>query len=649
MARWMTAFAFVACAAVPAVAQNTNGKTPQSAAALIPTSVFAARSPFGDQPQLSPDGKRMAYSLVKDNKTWLGVIDIDSGEIVRKLPLGEDIGLRWFSWAGNDRLLLGVAMPFDQYYVVGRMARLFVSDLKTRQSYYVGPNGQGLYGDNVLYTDPAGQFVLLSVQPVLDSEPEVWRFALDGTDVKGLKIEGKGGIWQWMTDERGVVRLGLGYANGKIRVWYRKTAEEPLRVVAKVNPDDKDELWDVVRLLAGTDEGLVLEPGPSGHVALRKFDYATRQLGAVVYENPDWDVSQVDLDEGGKPLAVHFTDEADRVQWLDPAMAKLQANLEKALGGGQVIIAQRARDGSRVLVWHGTAGDPGTWYVYTAASHNLAEFSQVRPELDAKLLAPVKPVEFPVRDGTRIHAYLTLPRQRAAKNLPLVIMPHGGPYGVRDKLEYSDEVQLLANRGYAVLQPNYRGSDGYGDAFEELGKGEIGRKMQDDLDDAMDWAVAQGIADPKRVCLVGESYGGYAALWGVIRNPERYRCAASFAGVTDWGKQLAYQSDFLERHDRPAWREKVRGTDRKFDLASVSPARNADKLTRPILLVQGRKDKTVPVAQYDAMRFALHKAGNTSAQYLLLADAVHGFPEAKDEQAWYDALVGFLAKNNPPD
>jgi len=647
MAGWV--WRSVLCAVAGVLAASIALPAAAADAPPIPTSVFATRSPFGDEPRLSPDGKRMAYSVVKNGETWLGVIEIDSRKVVRRLPLGKEIGLRWFSWAGRERLLLGLAVPFNTAWGEGRLARLFVTDLATLQSYYVGPKAQGAYGDNVIFTDPAGQFVLLSIQRDLYGEPQVWRFGLDGKDTKGQRIEAKTGVWQWMTDDRGVVRLGLGYSNGRATVWYRKAADEPLRLVARIHPDDKDELWEMVRLISGSDEGLAFEPGPSGHLALRKFDYATRQVGDVLYENPQWDLSQVDLDDGGKPLAVHFTDDADRIVWLDPEMAKLQANLEKALGGGQVIIEQRARDGSRMLVWHGSANDPGSWYVYTVADRHLAEFSLLRPELDASLLAPVKAVEFAARDGTRVHAYLTLPRGHEGKGLPLVIMPHGGPYGVRDKLQYSDEVQLLANRGYAVLQPNYRGSEGYGDAFEELGKGEIGRKMQDDLDDAMDWAVTQGVADPKRVCLVGESYGGYTALWGVIRNPERYRCAASFAGVTDWTRQLAYQSDFLDRHDRPQWRERVRGADRKFDLASVSPALNADKLTRPILLVHGKLDTTVPVAQYEAMHTALLKAGNGNAQYLLLETAVHGFTEAKDEQAWYDALTGFLAKNNPAD
>ncbi|OYU73496.1 MAG: hypothetical protein CFE45_37170, partial [Burkholderiales bacterium PBB5] len=194
----------------------------------------------------------------------------------------------------------------------------------------------------------------------------------------------------------------------------------------------------------------------------------------------------------------------------------------------------RSEDGKRMLVAAGNEADPGVLYLYEPGAKSLKELAQWRPELDFTQLAQPKPMRYTARDGTVIRGYLTLPRGRDPKGLPLVIMPHGGPFGVRDKLQYNDEVQLLANRGYAVIQPNFRGSGGYGEDFFALGEGQVGRGMQDDIDDAMDWAVAQGIADAKRVCVVGGSYGGYAALWAVLRNPERYVCAASWAGVTDW-------------------------------------------------------------------------------------------------------------------
>ena len=577
------------------------------------------------------------------------MIDIDRGALMRKIPLEEDQSLRWFKWVGKDRLLISLVVPITSNWAEGRVSRLFVADLATGQTYYVGPRSQWLEGDEVLYADPAGEFLLLSVVPGQWLEPEVWRFRLDGTDTKGEKVQARRGIWQWIADDSGVVRVGLGYENQKIKVWYRKEPGDELRLIARVRADDEDEMWGVVHILKGTDQGLVLEPGDSGRLALRRYNYATRELGEVVYENPEWDLSEVELDDDGKPLAVHFTDDADRVVWLDPAIARLQASLEKALGAGQVTIAERALDGSRLLIAKGGASDPGGWYVYTAATGELSEFAQIRPGLDPRTLAGVKPVTYPARDGTPIRAYLTLPPGRDAKDLPLIVLPHGGPYGVRDKLQYSDEVQLLANRGYAVLQPNYRGSEGFGEAFEDLGKGEIGRRMQDDLDDAVDWAVAQGIADSTRVCLVGASYGGYAALWGVIRNPEKYRCAASFAGVTEWDRQLTYSSDFLSRKDRRSWRERVRGEDDSFDMDAVSPARHVAKLTRPILLAHGKKDRTVPFSQFERMRDALARAEVKSAQFLILDEAAHGFVRPEDEQAWYDKLIAFLDRHNPPD
>ena len=183
------------------------------------------------------------------------------------------------------------------------------------------------------------------------------------------------------------------------------------------------------------------------------------------------------IDEDGTPLAVQFTDDRSRVVWLDPEMEKLQSSLMKALGGVHTTIVDRSLDGSRLLVAKGDASDPGSWYVFARATRQLQEVAQLRPEIDPRQLAPVRPIRYTARDGTEISAYLTLPRDRGVRNLPLIVMPHGGPYGIRDQLEYSDEVQLLANRGYAVLQPNYRGSSGFGEQFEELGQGEIGRRI----------------------------------------------------------------------------------------------------------------------------------------------------------------------------
>ena len=653
-AAWLAAVLAVA-AGLPALGQAEQEVWPAAAPAtesrpeLIPTSAFAARSPFSSVPELSPDGSRVAYSVSLADQQAIGVWDIDGSRVVSRVPLGEDQELQWFEWAGDGRLLISVSLPSEVYNIDVRVTRLFVVQLATGELSYVGPKSQGLDGDDMIFVDPAGEFVLLSVQRELFSEPRVWRFRLDGSDTEGEQIERRAGVWQWIADDNGVVRVGLGMENGRLKVWYRKTADEPFRVVARIGREDEDELWDVVRLISGSDEGLVLEPGDSGHLALRRFNLATREVGEIIYENPDWDLEGAELDADGKPLAVHFTDDRERVVWLDPDLARLQTRFERALGENQVRIVQRSRNGERMLLAKGDANDPGAWYIYTEARREVSEFGRLRPGLDPASLASVRPFDYTARDGTRIHAYVTLPRGREAKGLSLIVMPHGGPYGVRDLLDYSDEVQLLANRGYAVLQANFRGSGGYGATFEDLGKGEIGRRMQDDLDDAVDWATREGLIDPTRVCLVGASYGGYAALWGVIRNPERYRCAASFAGVTEFDKQLAYDSDYLSSKGRRAWRDRIRGADRSFDLDTVSPARQAALLHRPVLLVHGKQDRTVPFNQFETMRNAINRAQVKDAEFVVLEDSGHGFATAEDEQKWYDSLLAFLDRHNPAD
>jgi dipeptidyl aminopeptidase/acylaminoacyl peptidase len=241
-----------------------------------------------------------------------------------------------------------------------------------------------------------------------------------------------------------------------------------------------------------------------------------------------------------------------------------------------------------------------------------------------------------------------LPLGRPAKGLPLIVMPHGGPYGVRDNGDYDPYVQFLANRGYAVLQPNYRGSESYGREFEEKGDGQWGRAMQDDLDDGMDWLVKDGVADAKRVCIFGASYGGYAAMWGATRNPERYRCAASLAGVSDIARQLKFSRDFFrDTKSARAWQSRVKG-DSKFDLGDISPLDHAEQLKVPMLLAHGKDDQVVPIKQSDLYAAALRKAGKP-VEYYTYEDEGHGLSDATHIEDFLNRLDAFLKKHNPAE
>jgi dipeptidyl aminopeptidase/acylaminoacyl peptidase len=267
------------------------------------------------------------------------------------------------------------------------------------------------------------------------------------------------------------------------------------------------------------------------------------------------------------------------------------------------------------------------------------------PQIDPALMAPVSAVRFTARDGVELRGYLTLPRGRDPRNLPLVLMPHGGPFE-RDHWEYDPIVQFLANRGYAVLQPEFRGSTGFGKDFVEKGYGQWGRKMQDDLDDSVDWLARTGKIDPKRVCIVGASYGGYAALWGAVRNPDRYRCAASLAGVSDLPALLKHDRKLFSapRYYRE-WRTQV-GGEGDTDLRSVSPITYAAKEKVPLLIGHGEQDERVPPKQSHDMVDALTQAHADVTSVFYKSDG-HGFDNAADLQDWLRQLERFLGKYNP--
>lgn len=615
--------------------------------ALVPLTTFAASHAFAN-PLISPTGHYVAVRAELDGRELVSVIDLELRRPATMARLTKEQSYEWHRWAGPTTVLISISQPSRVLGEELRLTRLVALDVATKRHWIIGPSRMGIEGDNLLHVAKDGSSILLAYQKSIYDWPSVYRISLGDPNAKGELVQRPvKGIWNWYADDAGVVRMGTGWMRRKLRVTYRKSAAERFREIARLGEGDYEEFWNVVHIISGSDEGYVLDEDEDGRVSLKRFNYATREPIETIYRNDEWDLVDGWLDENGKPLAVDFVDDRDRRVWLDPEMAKLQRDFEKALGVDEVWIGSRSDDGGRMLVSAGGETDPGVLYVYDASTRHLDAFGEFRPELDISLLARPRPVTYVARDGTKIAAYLTLPKGRIPKKLPLIILPHGGPFGVRDKLTYDDDVQVLANRGYAILQPNFRGSDGYGSKFEELGFGQIGRAMQDDLDDAMDWAVAQGIADAGRVCVVGASYGGYAAMWAVVRNPERYRCAASFAGVSDWKKQLRYDANFFSRKGRRKWQDRVRGKE-EFNLDLVSPAHTIYRLERPLLVAHGEEDSSVPFSQFQLVHKAAQLAG-VPIEVLIFEDEGHGFTNPANKTKWYAKLTEFLAKHNPAD
>ncbi len=633
-----------AAPSAPASASATAPAVPLAKPRLIPTADLA-QEPVITNPRLSPDGANVLGRFHVNGKEAIGIHNLDGKPIIL-FGIPESRDLRWYRWAGNHRILISLAQTIPWEGDEVQATRLVMYDIETKAFKFIGESTEGFEGDDLLYVDPSGEWILLSYQRTIYDYPSVTRIELATNKHKEV-VEQRADVWEWYADNDGVVRIGMGFDSNKWSMIYRPTAAEKFRKIGSAKYDDENAFFDVIRVAAGTDDGYILSNKATGRYALYKFNYATKTVGELVYANPTNDVTDFDLTDDGKALeSVWYTDDRDRVLWFNPVMKKNQTDLDAVLKNNLNWIVSSSRDDKVMIVWTGSAHNPGAYYVYRPEAGMMNILAKMNPKVTSSEMARTSYVTYKARDGLEIPAYLTLPLGRDPKNLPLIVFPHGGPYYVRDKYEYDAEVQLLANRGYAVLQPNYRGSEGYGEDFYKKGEGQWGRQMQDDLDDGMDWLVKQGMVDAKRVCIVGASYGGYAALWGATRNPERYRCAASFAGVSDLGRQLKYQIDFrVNKRYRKDWRKIVQGAP-DFDPRTVSPLFTIDQLHTPILLVHGDADQTVPYKQSKLYADALRKAGKTFEFYTYAKEG-HGFSTSANLKDWLDRLDAFLGKYNP--
>jgi dipeptidyl aminopeptidase/acylaminoacyl peptidase len=334
-----------------------------------------------------------------------------------------------------------------------------------------------------------------------------------------------------------------------------------------------------------------------------------------------------------------------QTHWFDPRWARLQAAVDKALPKRVNVLSGDPL--TSVLVFSHADVDPGRWYVFNTIAMTLKEVLQAAPRIRIDAMRPMQTLRYAARDGVVVPGYLTLPDATGAR--PMVVLIHGGP-ATRDQWAWDAQVQLLALNGYVVFQPQFRGSTGFGAAFERAGHGQWGLGMQDDVTDGVRYLIEQKIADPSRICIYGSSYGGYAALWGLAKTPDLYRCGISFAGVTDIDALLGGRSDI---NSDPAAREWIRfqlGTTvtDKPRFEAVSPLRQANLIQAPVLLAHGKYDRRVPVSHGRNMAEAL-KANGKTYQWMLFENEAHGLAYLDNQRKYFHALLDFLDRYIGPD
>jgi acetyl esterase/lipase len=634
------------CALALAVTAAAPPAVPPAPAPKAPPAIEAfAELPFIDTPTVSPSGTQVAARVSVNGKQALAIIPLRTDRKIVGLAAGANELNSW-TWINDDWLVARVggtqAVQGDKWYL-RRAVGIKADGTKTVPL----AKDAGQNADDILWiaSDGTPRIRMALQTSIYSSDPGFWPMVREydvSTGRATTVLRPTEDVMNWYADGSGTVRLGIAYddASRGYRLLYRDQPDKSFRTVAKARGTNAS-LGDVPAMfLAEPGKGIAFSDN-DGFDALYEFDLATLKTGKKLFGKPGYDIGAIITDAaGGRAIGVRYTDTAARTHWFDPGLAQVQAEIDKAVGTRQARIVSWSRDFTTLMVLVGGADRPASYYVYRPAEGTMKLLAHTASLLPTTSYAPVSTIHYKARDGLDIAAVLTVPKGRPAKNLPLILMPHGGP-AARDDESWDWWAQFLASRGYAVLQPNYRGSIGFGTAFEEKGRGQWGLAMQDDLTDAVKWAAESGLADARRVCIVGASYGGYAALRAAQRDTGVYRCAVSYAGVSDMPAMLRYDGRFLNGN-----RSKDYIRAQAPDLKAVSPINHAADFSIPLLMMHGKADTVVPVDQSRDMASKLKAAGKPF-RYVEQPQADHHFSRQADRLQFLTELEAFLKEQNP--
>lgn len=617
----------------------------QTAPPVLNAEAFSQLSALSG-PKLSPDGTKLVGKIARGGEYYLTIVPLGGG--APALVATGDLDLVSWRWVTNDWLVVttGSMVPFGTNGEAYATRALGVSaDGKTVHQLLKNVRDIAQNGADLVWVARDGSpRVRIGVQrSIYIDEPKFYPevYEVDVSNGRSKLVQGsREGVFDWYGDVDGNIRMGYGrsgWYKGEPRALYRDRDGETFREIAVT---DEDDSAPVPALFLPGGKALAIEDDDQGFSAIYEFDAANLKLGKKLYSTEGYDVGGVALTPDGRGIAGYYlSSDEQKVKWIDPAMLALQAEVNSMVKGASGSIISVSNNLQRAVVDFSASDTPGAVFLYDRADKSMRRLGLGNSAIGMAKLNPVRSIRYPARDGLSIEAILTLPKGKAA-NLPLIVMPHGGPFA-RDYAEWDWWTQFLAQKGYAVVQPNYRGSSGYGTGFTDKGKGEWGLKMQDDLNDAVTHLAKTGVADPKRVCMVGASYGGYAAMRAAERDGTLYRCAVSYAGVSDLNK-MAKEADRTLFGPRTA--EWLR--EQAPNLAGVSPINRPEKFSIPILIVHGKKDKRVPVAQSRSMAEKLKAAGR-NVIYIEQPKADHHFSRAEDRLEFLKALESFLAQHNP--
>ncbi|MHB1176731.1 MAG: S9 family peptidase [Daejeonella sp.] len=590
------------------------------------------KAAFKTSYMVSPDGKYISYLKPDSNRIHIYVETWD-GKNTTQLTCDSYRSISYYLWANSNEIL----------YLKNE------SDGDNAELLAVRSDGSN---KRVLLSLEKTKIKLITSEPVRDDNVLVALNQRDSTvfdayrlniqtGALSLLVRNPGNITRWYSDTEGRLKMAIASDGVNETLLYRNSENDDFNPVLTNN--FKTSVFPV-----GFSKNksciYALSNKNRDKKALVELDCVSGKEHRVIYSNPEVDVSEAVFSASKDKLiyAGYETWKQER-HYLDDSVKAMYSRLEKLLPNTEINVTGSDASESKFIIRTYTDRNPGSFYLYTYNNNTLVKLSDVNPSLNVDDMAEMRPVTYQTRDGLTVDGYLTLPLGGKTTNLPVVVVPHGGP-DFRNSWGYNSEVQFLANRGYAVFQVNFRGSKGYGKKFWISGFKEWGGKMQDDITDGIRWLISEKIADSKRIGIYGSSFGGYSALHGLCFRPQIYKCGASYSGLTNLFTYLKgippyyrpYQQMFYETVGNPE-------ADADY-FRAVSPVFHTDKIRSPVLIAQGTRDPRVNMNETNQFVKELKKR-KVPVTYILKEGEGHFFKSPENKLEFYRELEKFLDKN----
>ena len=582
--------------------------------------------------EISPDGQKVAFMQPWENRLNVHVKNIGSDEVIR-LTSATERDIAGYLWLGNSRIGYVQDTGGDENF------RLFAVNIDgTNQADLTPFDSVRVQIIDELENNP--QEMLIGLNKRDQRLHDVYRLNVISGEME-LIAENPGNISGWQTDHDGKLRLAFTADGVNTSILYRQTEQDTFHII--LTTDFREEVNPM--FFTFDNKNLYVSSNRKrDKSALYIFDINTATETDLIFGHDEVDISWAMYSKKRKVLTgVSIYTSKQKYHFFDNWRENVQKDLEKKLPGVEARLSDLDDNETMALVRTFSDKTRGAYYLYNTETKELSKLADISPWLDPLKMADMIPISYKSRDGLTINGYLTLPKDSSDKNLPVIVNPHGGPWA-RNRWGFNSEVQFLANRGYAVLQMNFRGSTGYGRNFKEIGFKQWGKSMQDDVTDGVHWLINEGIADKDRIGIYGGSYGGYATLAGVTFTPELYACGVDYVGPSNIFTLLNSLPPYWELYRQMFYEMVGNPEDDKELLEEISPVFHVDKIKAPLFVAQGANDPRVKQAESDQIVEALKLKG-IDVQYMVKDNEGHGFHNEENRMEFYNAMIEFLNKH----